>query len=335
MKRIASLFVLLVAIVGLAAAQAKSVGAYTTLEEPLAKELFDQFEKETGIKVNWQRLAGGEVETRLEAEKANPQASIWVGGVGLNHMSAKAKGLTAAYKSKLAANTPAQYRDSENFWIGLYVGPLGFITNTKVAAEQGLKAPTSWADLLKPEYKGKIRVANPTTSGTAYNMITTIRYVFGGDEAKTFDYLAKLDQNIDQYTKSGSAGGKSVAIGEIPVAIGYAHDMVKLKVEGAPVQITIPSEGTGYEVASMSLVKGGKDAVNAKKLYDWILSSPTAQAEFVNYYLVLVAPGAPKHPDALSLKEIKTVKQDFLWDGNPENRSRLLKRWDEEIGSKR
>ncbi|HOX49795.1 MAG TPA: iron ABC transporter substrate-binding protein, partial [Spirochaetales bacterium] len=61
MKRIASLFVLLVAIVGLAAAQAKSVGAYTTLEEPLAKELFDQFEKETGIKVNWQRLAGGEV----------------------------------------------------------------------------------------------------------------------------------------------------------------------------------------------------------------------------------------------------------------------------------
>ena len=83
-----------------------SVGAYTTLEEPLAKQLFEQFEKETNIKVNWQRLAGGEVETRLEAEKANPQASIWVGGVGLNHMSAKAKGLTAPYKSRAADNTP-------------------------------------------------------------------------------------------------------------------------------------------------------------------------------------------------------------------------------------
>jgi iron(III) transport system substrate-binding protein len=110
-----------------------SVGAYTTLEEPLAKQLFEQFEKETNIKVNWQRLAGGEVETRLEAEKANPQASIWVGGVGLNHMSAKAKGLTAPYKSRLANNTAAQYRDKDNFWIGLYVGPLGFITNAKVA----------------------------------------------------------------------------------------------------------------------------------------------------------------------------------------------------------
>ncbi len=310
----------------------QSVGAYTTLEEPLAKQLFELFEKETGIKVNWQRLAGGEVETRLEAEKANPQASIWVGGVGLNHMSAKKKGLTAPYKSRLASNTPAQYRDKENYWIGLYVGPLGFITNEKVAKEQKLTPPKSWKDLLKPEYKGKIRVANPTTSGTAYNMITTVRYVFKGDEEKTFDYLKKLDANIDQYTKSGAAGGKSVAIGEIPVAIGYAHDMVKLKVEGAPVVITIPSEGTGYEVASMSLVKDGKDAVNAKKLYDWILQKP-AQEIIGQWYVVPLSKLATKNPVAFSLDDVKTVKQDLEWDAD--NKNRLLDRWTKEIGSKR
>jgi len=217
----------------------------------------------------------------------------------------------------------------------MYVGPLTFVTNLKRAEELGIKPPQSWADLLKPEYKGLVRVANPNTSGTAYNVITTLRYIYKGDEEKVFDYLKKLDANIDQYTRSGSAPGKSVAIGEIPIAIGYAHDQVKLKAGGAPVVITAPKEGTGYELASMSLVAGGKDAVNAKKLYDWILSSPTAQAEFVNYYLVLVTPGAAKHPDALSLKEIKTVTQDFLWDGNADNRARLLKRWTDEIGSKR
>ena len=309
-----------------------SVGAYTTLEEPMAKQLFDQFEKETKIKVNWQRLAGGEVETRLEAEKANPQASIWVGGVGLNHMSAKAKGLTAPYKSRLASNTSEQYRDKDNFWIGLYVGPLAFITNEKVAKEQGLATPKSWNDLTKPEFKGKIRVANPTTSGTAYNMITTIRYVFKGDEEKTFDYLKKLDTSIDQYTKSGAAGGKSVAIGEIPVAIGYAHDMVKLKVEGAPVVITIPSEGTGYEVASMSLVKGGKDAVNAKKLYDWVLGK-AAQDIIGQWYVIPLSKLAAKNPVAFSLEDVKTVKQDLQWDAD--NKERLLDRWTKEIGSKR
>ena len=330
MKKLA-LFALGMTTASLAFGQ-QSVAAYTTLEEPHAKQLFERFEKDTGIKVNWQRLAGGEVESRLEAEKANPQASIWVGGVGLNHMSAKAKGLTAPYKSRAADNTPAQYRDKDNFWIGLYVGPLAFITNEKVAKEQGLTPPKSWADLLKPEYKNKVRVANPTTSGTAYNVITTMRYVFKGDEEKTFDYLRKMDASINQYTKSGAAGNKSVAIGEIPVAIGYAHDMVKLKVEGAPVVITVPSEGTGYEVASMSLIKGGKDAVNAKKLYDWVLTKP-AQDLIGSWYVVPLSKLAEKNPVAFSLEDVKTVNQDLQWDA--ENKTRLLERWTKEIGSKR
>ncbi|PKL09056.1 MAG: iron ABC transporter substrate-binding protein [Spirochaetae bacterium HGW-Spirochaetae-7] len=330
--------VLVIALVALAASFAVAQGtvsAYTTLEEPLAKALFDEFTAQTGIAVSFVRLSGGEVVARLEAEKANPQASIWVGGVGLDHITAKGKGLTAPYKSRVAGKTPTEYKDKEGYWIGMYVGPLTFVTNTKRAAELGITPPTSWADLLKPEYKGLIRAPNPNTSGTAYNMIITLRYLYKGDEDKVFDYLKKLDANIDQYTKSGSAPGKSVAIGEIPVAIGYAHDQVKLKVEGAPVVINAPKEGTGYELASMSLVAGGKDAVNAKKLYDWILSNPAAQEKFVKYYVVLVANGAAKHPDALSIKEIKTVKQDFTWDGDAENRARLLKRWTDEIGSKR
>ena len=331
MKRIVAILAILACVTTVAFAQQK-VGVYTTLEEPLAKELFDQFQKETGIQVNWQRLSGGEVESRLEAEKANPQASIWVGGVGLNHMSAKLKGLTTPYKSKMMANTPPEYRDTENYWIGLYLGPLSFITNNKIAKEQGLQPPKSWADLLKPEYKGKIRMANPTTSGTAYNVITTLRYIYNGDEEKAFDYLAKLDKNIDQYTKSGSAPGKSVAIGEIPVAIGYAHDQVKLKVEGADVTITIPQEGTGFEIASMSLVKGGPDPVNAKKLYDWILS-PEAQEIIAKWYVVPLSKLAKKNPVAFGMDEVKTVKQDIIWDAN--NKDRLLERWVKEIGSKR
>ena len=261
MKRIVIFMLVLALVAGTAVAQS-TVNAYTTLEEPLAKALFEKFEAETGIKVSFIRLSGGEVVARLEAEKANPQASIWVGGVGLDHITAKDKGLTTPYKSRAASKTPAEFKDKAGYWVGLYVGPLTFVTNTKRAEELGIKPPTSWADLLKPEYKGHIRVANPNTSGTAYTVLTTMRYVYNGNEDKAFDYLKKLDANIDQYTRSGSAPGKSVAIGEIPIAIGFAHDQVKLKVEGAPVVITAPKEGSGYELASMSLVNGGKDSVN-------------------------------------------------------------------------
>lgn len=334
MKRMLAVAAILLAAVSFAAAQ-NTLSVYTTLEEPLAKAVLEKFEAETGIKSSFVRLSGGEAIARMEAEAANPQASIWLGGVGLDHITAKDKGLTTPYKSRYAGKTAAEFKDKDGYWIGLYVGPLTFVTNTKRAAELGLTPPKSWADLLKPEYKGQIRMANPNTSGTAYNVITTLRYVYKGDEEKVFDYMKKLDANIDQYTRSGSAPGKSVAIGEIPIAIGYAHDQVKLKVEGAPVVINAPSEGTGYELASMSLIKGGKDAVNAKKLYDWVLSSKSAQDLFVKWYLVLVASGAPSHPDALSIKQIKTVKQDLLWDGDKDNRARLLKRWTDEIGSKR
>ncbi len=334
MKKIAIAAMVLVISAGMAFSQ-ESVEAYTTLEEPLATPLFELFKQETGITVNFIRLSGGEVVARLEAEAANPRASIWVGGVGLDHITAKSKDLTVPYRSRFAGNTPAQFRDPQNYWIGLYVGPLTFVTNLERAKELGITPPKSWADLLKPEYKDRIRVANPNTSGTSYNVLTTMRYLYGGDEDKAFEYLKKLDANIDQYTKSGSAPGKSVAIGEIPVAIGYAHDQVKLLVEGAKVEINAPSEGTGYELASMSLIKGGKDQVNAKKLYDWVLSSKEAQKLFTKWYVVLVAKGAEKHPMALSIDQIKTVNQDMVWDGDKVNKNRLLKRWDAEIGAKR
>jgi iron(III) transport system substrate-binding protein len=316
-------------------AWAQSVSAYTTLEEPLAKALFEQYKKETGVTVNFVRRAGGETIALLEAGKANPQASIWVGGVGLDHITAKTRGLTIPYRSRNAGNTPEQFRDKENFWIGLYVGPLTFATNLDRAKALGLTPPKSWADLLKPQYKGQIRMANPNSSGTAYSVLATIRTINNKDENKAFDYLKKLDANIDQYTTSGSAPGKSVAIGEIPIAIGYAHDQVKLKAEGANVEINAPSEGSGYELASMSLIKGGKEELEARKLYDWILSSPNAQQLFTDWYLVLVTKGAKKHPMALSLDQIKVIDQDMVWDGDAANKKRLLDRWNAEIGSKR
>jgi iron(III) transport system substrate-binding protein len=312
-----------------------TLSAYTTLEEPLAKALFEQFQKETDITVNFVRLSGGEAVARMEAESANPQASIWVGGVGLDHITAKSKGLTTPYRSRFAANTRAEFRDSGDYWIGLYVGPLTFVTNMDRAKALGLTPPKSWEDLLMPQYKGHIRMANPNISGTAYNVITTIRTLNNKNEETAFDYLKKLDANIDQYARSGSAPGKSVATGEIPIALGYAHDQVKLKAEGANVEIYAPAEGTGYELASMSLIKGGKDQVNARRLYDWILSSKNAQKLFTDWYLVLVANGAEKHPLALSLDQIKTVNQDMVWDGDAANKKRLLDRWTSEIESKR
>ena len=327
MKKFA-LALVCVALLAGAAWSAEVVKAYTTMEEPLAKALFDTFEAETGIKVEWVRLSGGEAIARLEAERANPQASIWVGGVGTQHIEAKLRGLSTPYRSRVADSIPARYRDPENYWTGLYVGPIAFCMNTERAKELGLTMPKSWADIVKPEYAKKVRVAHPSTSGTAYNMMTTIIRIMGGDEDKAFNYFKKLAGSVEQFTRSGSAPGKSCAIGEIPVAIGYLHDQIKLKVEGAPIEIAIPEDGTGFETASMSILKDGPDPLNAKKLYDWVLGQK-AMDIIAKWYVIPLSKLATPTDTGFSLEKMNLVNQDDQWDAA--NKERLLKRWNEEI----
>lgn len=309
---------------GLSFAQQK-VNVYTTLDEPLARAVMKAFEQETGIRVEWIRLSTGEAVARMEAEKANPQASVWYGGVDNGHIDAKEKGLTISYESPNAKAIPDKFRDREYFWTGLYAGPLCFASNTNLLKKYNLKAPTSWTDLLNPEFKGKLQMANPGSSGTAYNVITTLIFLWG--EEKAFDYMKKLNPNISQYTRSGSAPGKNAALGEAVVGIGYAHDQVKLKAEGYPLEITFPSEGTGYEIASISLVKKGPQTEPGKKLYDWALSKKAASIYASMYVVPFI--DVPLQPGSIPISRIKTVNQDNVWGGV--NKKRLIDKWNNEV----
>jgi len=304
----------------------QSVTAYTTLDEELARKAFNAFTEETGIEVDWVRLSTGEAVARIEAEKENPQASIWYGGVGLGHIEAKNKGLTMVYDSPAAA-MPEQFRDVDRYWSGIYAGPLCFESNTMSLEKYGLEAPQSWEDLVDPAFEGHIQMANPGSSGTAYNVLATMVQILGEDAA--FDYMRELDRNITQYTRSGSAPGKNASIGEVTVAIGYAHDGVKLVDQGYPLEITFPEEGTGYEVASVSLIANGPEGEleAAKKLYDWALGEPAARI----YTSVFSVPfiDVPLPEGAKPISEVNTIVQDDEWAAA--NKTRLVEKWNQII----
>jgi iron(III) transport system substrate-binding protein len=168
-------------------------------------------------------------------------------------------------------------------------------------------------------------MANPASSGTAYNVIATVVQLWG--EEKAFEYLRELHKNISQYTKSGSAPGKAAAIGEIPVGIGYAHDQVKLISEGYPLVVTFPSEGTGFEVASISLVKGGPNPELAKELFDWALTERAAKLYAAECVVPFVE--VPLKKGAIPISQVNTIDQDDVWAAA--NSERLIERWQNEI----
>ena len=214
--------------------------------------------------------------------------------------------------------------------VGIYAGALGYSYNTAELAKRKLAEPKCWADLVKTEFKDDVQVANPNSSGTSYTMLATLVQIMG--EQKAFDYLKALHKNVNQYTKSGAAPARAAATGESLVGITFQHDAVVQAIGGAPVKIVSPCEGTGYEIGSMSIVKGAKNLDNAKKWYDWALGEGQAvgAANKVSYQ-VPSNKTAPIPPQAPKLGDIKLINYDFAKYGSSAERTRLLKKWDDEV----
>jgi iron(III) transport system substrate-binding protein len=139
---------------------------------------------------------------------------------------------------------------------------------------------------------------------------------------------------VNQYTKSGSAPIKAAAQGETTIGIVFMHDAVAMAVRGSPIRTVAPCEGTGYEIGSMSIIKGARNLASAKKFYDWALSAEAqALAAKVEAYQVPSNKAAPTPPQAPKLAEIKLISYDFAKYGSSAERKRLLQKWDKEVKS--
>jgi len=309
---------------------------YCAVQEEWCRPMAAEFERETGIKVNMTRKSSGEWYAQLKAERQNPRGDVWWGGTGDPHLQAAEEGLTLEYKSPMMKDlydwSVKQAELAKFRTVGIYSGALGYSFNTKTLAAKGLPEPKCWRDLTNPAYKGEVQVADPNSSGTSYTMLATFVQLFGEEQA--FDFMKALHKNVNQYTRSGAAPARAAATGESLVGITFLHDAVTQVISGAPVKIVAPCEGTGYEIGSMSIVKGARNLANAKKFYDWALT-PAAQAlgEKARSYQIPSNKNS-KIPDAApKMKDITLIQYDFQRFGSSAERDRLLSRWTKEVRS--
>jgi len=301
-----------------------------TPQEQWCQGMKQEFEAKYGITVNYVRMSSGEALARVQAEKDNPQFDIWWGGPIDSFVAAKGEGLLEAYDSPNYVNLidPVKMKDVDNQWVGVYVGTLGFATNTDwLAANPGVEAPTSWDDLLKPEFTGQVMVAHPSSSGTSYTALATVLQIRG--EEAGWEYLTKYDGQMAQYTKSGAAPAKFVGQGEAAVAIVFSHDIVnEIENNKLPLVLTFPEEGTGYEIGGMGLLKGAKHMQAAKLWFDWALT-PEAQAlgpVYAAYQAPTVTGVELSHPELL---EVNLIDYDFIWAG--EHKKEFVDKFTNEI----
>jgi len=228
------------------------------------------FQKASGIKINYVSLSSGEVITRLQAEKNNPQTDVWFGGGSDAFVQAKTDRIIIPYISPNARFVGDAFKDFDGYWTGLSLVVVGLLTNTTRLTGRSLTKPTTWAQLAVVKYKGEISASNPNISGTAYTMVSGILQMLG--DAAGWQYLDKLYANISFLEQSGSAPGNKVVLGEYAIGIVPDPHSSIISNPNAPLQSVFPSDGVLAWPSPVAIVSGAKHPANAMIFVDWCLS---------------------------------------------------------------
>jgi putative spermidine/putrescine transport system substrate-binding protein len=238
-----------------------------------------KFTAETGVPVEY--ITGGTID-RLNKEKlakGNPESDItfttshvgWLyANDGLYEQLDLAKVPNARHLVEQAKISP--------YHIGTwaYVYTIGY--RPDLLKGVGFE---SWADLWKPEIKGKLAAPDFDPS----HLIAVAAMLSGGDAAsweKGQTKLKALKPSFKAYYTNDANSQQLIANGETPVQVILSMNAHYMAGEGVPIQLVIPKEGAVLGIDTVAIMKGSKKADLAYK-YINIALDRQVQAEVAKF----------------------------------------------------
>ncbi len=252
-----------------------SVVIYTSVDQPFAEPILQDFESRTGIQVK----AVYDVEaakttglvSRLLAESSQPRADVFWSSEFAQTLVLKDRGALAPYDSPSAQGIPPQYRDPEAYWTGFAARARVIVANTRLLPED--RRPRSMFDLADGRYAaGEVGIASPLF-GTTATHVAALYAAIG--PARTQEYLKALLGRQVRVVDGNSVVRDMVASGELLVGLTDTDDAYGGVDRGDPLAVIFPDqEGVGTLVIpnTVALVKGAPHPEEAKRLIDYLLS---------------------------------------------------------------
>lgn len=305
------------------AAMAAEVVLYSSNPSELLDLVSKGFEAKTGIKVSVVRMGTGEAMKRIAAEKQNPLCDVfWSGDVGVLE---NAKENFQSYKSPEAAALPPGYVEKDARWTASNAHVMIIMVNKSLVKPEEM--PKEWKDLFGPKWKGKIVMANPEKSGSAYAQAYGIHKLYGLDGIKKIIANAKV---LD----SSSLIFKGVAAGEYPLGITMEYAAHRYIAGGDKnVGIVYPTDGAFMAPEATGIVKNCPHPEEAKKFVDYLLSKSVEDEVFQKFSRRPARLDAGNTEGLPSLKDIKLLASFDSMEANRLEKE-ILGKWKEIVLSK-
>lgn len=220
----------------------------------------------------------GDCKARIKAEAANPQADAMFGGLQYADLDAYGEYFDT-YVSKNDSKMQEGYHNTSGKLTFHDIQIPVMVVNDALEKELGVKV-TGWKSLLDPKLYGKVVIANPTSSSSAWNNLQCLLTDFGGwDSDEAWDYIAKLMSNGLVVVSSSSIPGKSTLSGEYAVGLSYEPAIVKLLDAGETGgHMVYWEEGVTSVGFASAIIKGAKNLENAKLFMDFLQSDAGQQS---------------------------------------------------------
>ncbi|MFD2264767.1 extracellular solute-binding protein [Lacibacterium aquatile] len=270
-------------LIGTSIAGAAEVNVYSARHYPSDQAIYDQFSKDTGIKVNVVEGDVNGLSQRLQREGTASPADLFITVDAANLQRVKAKDLTQPIESATVNEVvPANLRDADNHWttISLRARVIAYAI-AKVKPDE-IKA---YEDLADAKWKGKVLAR---TSNHPYNVGLIASLIAANGPEKTEDWAKAVTGNMARKPQGGDVDQlAALAVGEGAVALTNTYYYARLKGSDKAedraiadkVGLIFPNQdgrGVHVNVSGVALTKGSPNKANAIKFIDYLLS-PTAQ----------------------------------------------------------
>lgn len=249
---------------GTSAFAAGTVVVYSAISTKLTQAFVDAFQKDNpDITVQVISGGSGELLTRVKAERNNPLGDVLLGPDADTFDSDLA--LFESYASPESSAFDAAALQPDHKYAGFSTNFQVFIVNTKMMSVD--EAPKTWKDLAKPEYKGKILMANPAQSGSAFSQLHQIVALHG------WEVMDAIIANAT-FVPSSKLAFQNIAKGEIPIGLTSEFNVLQSRNDGNPVEAIYPEDGTALVVDASAIIADGPNPEEAKKFIDFVNSKP-------------------------------------------------------------